>query len=174
MKRHVSKRLVQGKDEMKKLALSACDEFNDSLSWSSRSFVSRSANTPRRDNTFATVSKLPIQHVLCHWQSVLAVGRRHELTLPARTQARFAHERTNPVAAKAQPLCPHRMHDTPAAVARAAGVERRFDVGLFLQTLRARLRAAVRLVAGAAHLQYPAGVTDRYGLPLQRAIPETQ
>lgn len=59
------------------------------------------------------------------------------------------------------------MHHTPAAIARAAGRECCLDVGLFLQTLCARLCAPVCIVARAAHLQNAARVTDRYGLLLQ-------
>src|SRR5471032_1527635 len=59
------------------------------------------------------------------------------------------------------------MHHAPAAVARAAGGECRLDVSLFLQTLYARPGTPVRVVARAAHLQNPTGVTDRYGLLLQ-------
>jgi len=59
------------------------------------------------------------------------------------------------------------MHHAPAAVVRTTGSKRCLDVGLFLQALCARLGTPVRIVARAAHLQNPAGITDRYGLLLQ-------
>src|SRR5258708_36763395 len=59
------------------------------------------------------------------------------------------------------------MHHAPAAVARAAGGKCGLDVSLFLQASWARPDMPVRIVARTAHLQNPAGVTDRYGLLLQ-------
>src|SRR6476646_9960806 len=59
------------------------------------------------------------------------------------------------------------MHHPPAPIAGSAGGEGCLDVGLFLQALWTRLCLPVRIVARAAHLQDPAGMTDRYGLLLQ-------